>query len=79
MLGWASELPVMVKMNYLEEKKRPKSDDPEYWDIWTKNQRTVDWKSLSNIWQDYAEESGDHGYLTNEEDKDNGQTQDADS
>lgn len=79
LLGWASELPVMVKMNYLEEKKRPKSDDPEYWDIWTKNQRTVDWKSLSNIWQDYAEESGDHGYFTNEEDKDNGQTQDADS
>lgn len=54
LLGWASELPIMVKMNYLEEQLRPKSDDPEYWNIWTQSDRTVDWKQLSDEWQDYS-------------------------
>ena len=55
LLGWASELPVMVKMNYLEDEYRPKSDDPEYWNIWTQSDRTVDWQQLSDDWQDYSE------------------------
>lgn len=55
LLGWASELPVMVRMNYLEDKYRPKSDDPEYWNIWTQSDRTVDWQQLSDDWQDYSE------------------------
>lgn len=54
LLGWASELPVMVRMNYLEDKYRPKSDDPEYWNIWTQSDRTVDWQRLSDDWQDYS-------------------------
>lgn len=55
LLGWASELPVMVRMNYLEDEYRLKSDDPEYWNIWTQSDRTVDWKQLSDDWQDYSE------------------------
>ena len=55
LLGWASELPVLVQMNYLEEAHRPKSDDPEYWKTWTdteENARTVDWGSIADSWQE---------------------------
>lgn len=55
LLGWASELPVMVRMNYLDEKYRPKSDDPEYWNVWTDSDRVVDWNTVASRWQDYAE------------------------
>lgn len=57
LLGWASELPIMVRMNYLENKFRPKSDDPEYWNIWTQSDRTVDWKNLADEWQEYSTDS----------------------
>jgi len=51
-LGWASELPVLVKMNALPENQRPKSDDPDFWEVWTKQKdRTVDWESIANDWQ----------------------------
>ena len=69
LLGWASELPVMVRMNYLEEGDRPKSDDPEYWDVWTNSDRVVSWNTLANRWQDYAESNSDSN---DEEDEKNG-------
>lgn len=55
LLGWASELPVLVQMNYLEKAHRPKSDDPEYWNIWTsteENPRIVDWEKVADSWQE---------------------------
>jgi DNA helicase HerA-like ATPase len=55
LLGWASELPVLVQMNYLEEAYRPKSNDPKYWKIWTdteENARTVDWGTIADSWQE---------------------------
>lgn len=58
LLGWASELPILVEMKSLPESHRPKSDDPDYWDVWTgKNskgeqiQRDVDWKQITDDWQ----------------------------
>ncbi|MDP8285614.1 MAG: ATP-binding protein [Candidatus Electryonea clarkiae] len=58
LLGWASELPVMVKMNHLPAEKRPHSEDPDFWDVWTgKNNkgeevlRDVDWKKIADEWQ----------------------------
>lgn len=54
LLGWASELPVMVRMNYLNEHFRPKSDDPEYWNTWTESDKTVKWDEVSREWQDYS-------------------------
>ena len=54
LLGWASELPVMVRMNYLNERFRPKSDDPEYWATWTESDKTVKWDEVSSEWQDYS-------------------------
>ena len=55
LLGWASELPVMVQMNYLAKEYRPQSNDPAYWDIWTAssvNSRTVNWGKVANEWQE---------------------------
>lgn len=56
LLGWASELPVLVRMNYLKESNRPKSDDPDYWDVWTVDERIVDWKVISDDWQEVHQE-----------------------
>jgi DNA helicase HerA-like ATPase len=58
LLGWASELPVLVQMNALPEQHRPKSDDPDFWAVWSgqdsngvKVERAVDWKSIADDWQ----------------------------
>lgn len=54
LLGWASELPVMVRMNYLNAHFRPKSDDPRYWDTWTEGEKAVSWTEISSEWQNYT-------------------------
>lgn len=54
LLGWASELPIMVRMNDLPENQTPKSDDPDFWDVWTrsdKGKRDVDWNIIADDWQ----------------------------
>ena len=62
LLGWASELPVLVQMNALPEMHRPKSDDPDFWAVWSgegldidewdePQERTVDWQAVANDWQ----------------------------
>lgn len=58
LLGWASELPVMVKMRTLREEQRPQSNDPDFWDVWTgKKEREIDWKILANEWQNKSSQS----------------------
>lgn len=58
LLGWASELPVMVKMRTLREEQRPQSNDPDYWDVWTGTQRrNIDWIKIADEWQKKNEES----------------------
>lgn len=51
LLGWASELPVLVRMNYLKEEYRPRSDDPDYWNSWVNNKRVINWKDVADNWQ----------------------------
>ena len=52
LLGWASELPVMVKMRTLPKSQCPQSDDPDYWDVWTgSKERKIDWNKVSEDWQ----------------------------
>lgn len=58
LLGWASELPVLVQMVALPEQHRPKSDDPDFWAVWSgKNregkaiERGVNWKATADDWQ----------------------------
>ncbi|MBM1142266.1 hypothetical protein GN155_000665 [Alcanivorax sp. ZXX171] len=58
LLGWASELPVLVQMNQRSEHHRPKSDDPDFWAVWSSQvsdgetvEREVDWKKSVDDWQ----------------------------
>ena len=58
LLGWASELPVMVKMNDLPKSQQPHSDDPDFWNVWTGKddggktvERKANWKSVADDWQ----------------------------
>tara|TARA_B100000508_G_C11465832_1_gene282455 strand:- start:41741 stop:43819 length:2079 start_codon:yes stop_codon:yes gene_type:complete len=52
LLGWATPIPTLVEMNELKEEHRPKSADPDFWDVWTRrSDREVDWKELSDDWQ----------------------------
>lgn len=62
LLGWASELPISVQMNYLKEEYRPQSSDPDYWNVWTgegDTERKVDWKAVTDEWQEYGEITGE--------------------
>lgn len=52
LLGWAAELPVLVHMNYLKEEYRPKSDDPKYWNSWTKEKPKPNWEAVVGNWLD---------------------------
>ena len=55
-MGWASELPLLVKMNNLPKEHQPQSDDPDFWDVWTgKSERKIDWEKVANDWQGDAE------------------------
>lgn len=62
LLGWASELPILVKMNSLHSDHRPKSDDPDFWSVWSGEglkkdsegnpiERIVDWPAIAADWQ----------------------------
>lgn len=58
LLGWASELPVLVRMNDLPQTQQPRSDDPEFWGVWVGEDeegnplvRKTDWKRIADDWQ----------------------------
>lgn len=55
LLGWASELPLLLRIRDLDETERPSSENPDFWDVWTgKSVRPIDWKSITDEWQAYA-------------------------
>lgn len=58
LLGWATELPVLVRMRDLPESQRPRSDDPDLWDVWvgeneegSEVKREIDWHWVAYDWQ----------------------------
>jgi hypothetical protein len=52
LLGWAAELPIMVRMNDLSDEERPHSDDPDFWDVWAGDSpRKINWKDITDDWQ----------------------------
>ena len=68
LLGWASELPVLVRMNHLPKEQQPQSDDPDFWEVWTGEGisqggeivpvcRSVDWKEIADDWQGKREDT----------------------
>ena len=47
-----AELPVLVRMNDLRKEEQPYSSDPEFWNVWTKEeQRIVNWQPIVDDWQ----------------------------
>ena len=63
LLGWASELPVLVRMNDLPKQQQPRSDDPEFWNVWTGEvERHVDWEMVAKDWVG-IESSKDNGIV----------------
>lgn len=58
LLGWATPIPILVEMNELKPEHRPKSDDPDFWDVWTmQKERNVDWKAITDEWQSVNNEA----------------------
>jgi DNA helicase HerA-like ATPase len=58
LLGWASELPVLVRMNDLPKERQPRSDDPDFWNVWFGKDdegrtvsRNIDWPQIARDWQ----------------------------
>ena len=51
-LGWATELPILVRMNDLPKSQQPRSDDPDFWSVWTgREPRKADWLAVADDWQ----------------------------
>ena len=72
LLGWASEVPILLKMNDLPKAHQPRSDDPEFWGVWLGEDTTgkpmsrkTDWKRIADDWQ-----SGQKGGSEGNEDPD---------
>jgi len=52
LLGWAAPIPILIEMNELKEEFRPKSDDPDFWNVWIgKEKREINWKEIVDEWQ----------------------------
>lgn len=66
LLGWASELPVLVKMNDLPQSQQPRSDDPDFWGVWVGKddngetiEREIDWSNIVADWQGGPSDEGE--------------------
>lgn len=57
LVGWASELPVLLKMNNLPVSQQPRDDDPDIWGVWVGKddkgeqvERDIDWSRIAGGW-----------------------------
>lgn len=51
-LGSAIAIPTLVDINDLPKNSRPKSDNPDFWNIWIgEKERSLDWKPIVDEWQ----------------------------
>jgi DNA helicase HerA-like ATPase len=67
LLGWAVELPLLVRMNSLPQDQQPQSEDPDFWDVWTGEQsREVNWKEIADDWQQISKTSSEDMGLESE-------------
>ena len=58
LLGWASELPILVKMSDLPKSQQPRSEDPDFWGAWVGKDEEgrplscdIDWVPIAKDWQ----------------------------
>lgn len=55
LLGWATTAPLLVRINDVPREHRPHSDDPLFWDTWTRQvDRAIDWHEVANTWREGA-------------------------
>ena len=51
LLGWATPIPVLLEADELPDEQRPRSADPDFWDVWTlAKERGVDWHAIATHW-----------------------------
>ena len=51
LLGWATQVPLLVRMRTLPEEHRPRSADPRFWNVWVGNERRpLDWSKIIDPW-----------------------------
>jgi uncharacterized protein len=51
LLGWATPIPVLTEMHFLEKAHRPMSEDPKFWNTWVGDESTyTDWKTVIDGW-----------------------------
>jgi uncharacterized protein len=51
LLGWATPIPVLVEVRELPDAQRPRSADPDFWDVWTlAKPRPVNWAAVAREW-----------------------------
>jgi hypothetical protein len=51
LLGWATPVPVLVRLNDLPREQRPHSEDPRFWQVWTgAEERPLNWMQISEEW-----------------------------
>ncbi len=56
LVGWASELPVLLRVRDLPLEHRPRSDDPNFWEVWTRQEdRVSGWHAVANDWQSISD------------------------
>lgn len=69
LLGWASELPVLARMDDLPKHQQPQSDDPDFWEVWVGSDedgddvdRPIDWPKVAREWQSGPQEASDESH-----------------
>lgn len=56
LLGWATPIPVLVEVDELPDEQRPRSADPDFWDVWTlAKERGIDWHAIAMHWSGQRE------------------------
>lgn len=51
LLGWAVPIPILVEVDELPYEQRPRSADPDFWDVWTlAKKREIDWSAIAKGW-----------------------------
>lgn len=58
LLGWATELPILLRMKDLPKSQQPRSDDPDFWGVWVGKDeeggilnRGINWEPIARDWQ----------------------------
>jgi DNA helicase HerA-like ATPase len=70
LLGWAATVPTLVEITELPEDHRPRSSDPEFWNVWTgKKERPINWREIADDWTGIHTQSATPSRSSSEEEE----------